>query len=143
MTYPGIRQLAVEQKIIYPPPGYVLYVHSFLQRQEQRRADTPPAFGPVFLCPAQSLPRFTSGPSVAEFMSRRHLLSAQTLIAPLKGRPAEIRLLPARKIRNPGPGPPDLTLGPLWACYKEPNCKSIRANSQPEGGTCWPALAGA
>ena len=31
----------------------------------QRRADTPPAFGPVFVRPARRLSRFTSGPSVA------------------------------------------------------------------------------
>ena len=33
--------------------------------EEQRRADTPPAFGPVFVRPARRLPRVISGPSVA------------------------------------------------------------------------------
>ena len=33
--------------------------------EEQRRADTPPAFRTVFVRPARRLPRVTSGPSVA------------------------------------------------------------------------------
>jgi hypothetical protein len=32
---------------------------------QQRRADTPLAFGPVFVRPTRRLPRFTLGPSVA------------------------------------------------------------------------------